>query len=116
MKYKREFGPGEILDPETNVFVPFDSKILEAFDKWDYISPQKPEKNTRPHGSKFQSPAQFVDLADLWDTGMPGIMTEEEIENFPLEDMRVELQTRNVRVPAHVSLSLGIGWSDSNGV
>jgi hypothetical protein len=93
MRYKGEYGPQELLSPGSNEWVPLD----------DEMKKQLAENPT--------SAVTFNDVKDECDdedddedpepgfcirSGMPGLMTTEDLEAFSLGDVRIGLKDLTV--------------------
>lgn len=88
MRYKATYGPSELLDPSTNVWVPLTADLkssLEADSTWsNRFSGPPPDLDIDPSnaGAGFSIDSQ-----------MPGIMSQEELDEFDLGAVKVAART-----------------------
>lgn len=109
MKYKGEYRPQHVLDPESLEWNPLDDELRSLLDKKRYVSLSRERrlKQSVP-GPTVDAGASMVEHPDinlcsdvlyptakeasdavsdgvsLFDLKIPGVMTEEEIEQYPL--------------------------------
>jgi hypothetical protein len=86
MRYKGDYGPAEILDPDTNSWLPLTEdlrKQLIADPTW----------GGRFHDSG-STEGQDPDPGFAIDSGMPGLMPPEELEAFNIGDVRIRASGR----------------------
>jgi arginine-tRNA-protein transferase len=90
MRYKRDYNPQYILDPELYTWILFDDKLLRKMDERKYVSEN--QEDTPPTAALPQtrgSPKASTDSDDedevpnpglpVWERSMPGLLTREEI-------------------------------------
>ncbi|PQE08900.1 hypothetical protein CJF31_00010816 [Rutstroemia sp. NJR-2017a BVV2] len=90
MRYKRDYNPQYILDPELYTWILFDDKLLKKMDERKYVSENQEDT---PAATALQQPqdspkasADSDDEAEVpnpslpvWERSMPGLLTREEI-------------------------------------
>ncbi len=128
MKYKGDFNPQSVLDPESYEWNPLDSSMKARLDKQKYISPSREqsgvtypvsasylpapsihrpiEGNAESAGNTDKEPngevqagedseeeaAEEAESVALFDTGMPGILSKQEIlEQVNLDMINIRL-------------------------
>lgn len=120
MRYKGEYRPQHVLDPETNEWNPLDGEIRSLLDKKRYVSlsreRRRAEAKKLANGTK--EGAMEVDTEDddyddyplptaaeggdavangmsLFDLQVPGVMTAAEVElDYPLDQQRITAKGR----------------------
>jgi arginyl-tRNA---protein transferase len=122
MRYKGNYKPQRILDPDTLEWCILDDRVKKLLDQKPYVSIKreleemdKQDKIENPDVDKSESPGEeFSTVAEaseaaadgtaLCRLGVPGIMSMEEIEaQVGLNDITVLLGPREPAVPAQVS-------------
>jgi hypothetical protein len=122
MRYKMDYAPQMILDPETLSWDPLDRTILDLLDKKPYVS-KSHEAQDNAGGETRTDDLVDGDESSLFASGLPGIPTISEMEgvnldNIPVKcwkDLDVLLETRdlggwdesNIRGPRGVKLMVG---------
>jgi arginyl-tRNA---protein transferase len=127
MRYKGEYRPQHILDPETLEWNPLDGEVRALLDTKSYVSLAR-ERRRRAEREKTEAAADAAEDVDdysdypfptatqggkavaqgasLFDLKIPGVMTAEEIEsNYPLDQQRIT--ARGQLFQAEVSILCG---------
>ncbi|KAM3066780.1 Arginyl-tRNA--protein transferase 1 [Clarireedia jacksonii] len=90
MKYKRDYSPQYVLDPELYTWILFDDNLLKKMDERKYVSQNQEDTPTttalqQPQGQHTQN-ADSDDDAEVpnpslpvWERSMPGLLTREEL-------------------------------------
>ncbi|KAJ5899315.1 arginine-tRNA-protein transferase [Penicillium taxi] len=87
MRYKANFRPQYILDPETYTWDPLDGEFREKLDTRDYVSLSKDRSSTNIEKSTPDSaidPAKEKNLS-LFTIKMPGVLTMDEVTALNLD-------------------------------
>lgn len=117
MLYKGEYGPSELLDPETYEWNSLDEGLKKLLDESKYVCPSAIRagdgNKTTTEGigitegqDKNQDEAQDEDeLVDpdpgfIFETKMPGILTDHQLEVFDIGNVNIKLG--NVQAQAKV--------------
>ncbi|KAL0940745.1 arginine-trna-protein transferase 1 [Colletotrichum truncatum] len=98
MRYKMDYTPQYILDPETLEWDPMDKRVMKLLDQKSYLSLSKEGKETSldqvqirdgvQSATKDEAAVESGDVNEddkstfLFDTGMPGVMTLEEVRTL----------------------------------
>ena len=89
MRYKSQFQPTYVLDPETNEWNLYDNAMREALDTKIYYSPGRPDAKyefvdpaTIPEGEGGKDWGEEDEYNHIWANGMPGIPAMDEIEKL----------------------------------
>ncbi|KAF2016875.1 arginine-tRNA-protein transferase 1 [Aaosphaeria arxii CBS 175.79] len=101
MRYKGEYKPSYILDPETYNWDPLDGELRELFDAKPYVSlsrerrlgaaPPSAEVDEYIHPSAKEAGEAVENGLSLFDLKMPGLMTAEEVEEYPLDQQAIQV-------------------------
>ncbi|KAI5776603.1 arginine-tRNA-protein transferase [Geopyxis carbonaria] len=108
MRYKGEYGPSELLDPENNEWNELDKELKTLLDNNPYCSPSSTNNpgtgNTRAKELAGETDGKDEDDQDeeeddgrqhspgfVLKTKMPGVMTRQEINSFPVGQVRIKL-------------------------
>jgi arginine-tRNA-protein transferase len=109
MRYKMDYAPQSILDPDTHAWVPLDSRVLDILSKPYYqsISAQAPSES--PEAEAPSSPASPPDEPasaspsdeeddygdeDLFSQEVPGIPSLDAMAEVDLDDIPLRLDSR----------------------
>lgn len=108
MRYKIDFSPQEILNPDTFEWVELTQEVIEKFDKHGYLNLQRGEGETKAvesmdgstpmetegHGDQTfkEEDADSDEEAFLFDGNMPGIPSIEEMNSVDLDHIAVRLK------------------------
>ncbi|ORX99279.1 arginine-tRNA-protein transferase [Clohesyomyces aquaticus] len=137
MRYKGDYKPSYILDPETYEWNPLDGELRELLDKQTYVSLSREHRlktessssttdgDGGKDGSAVPLPFPIPTAAEagkavqnnlsLFDLQVPGLMTSEEIEQQQLlKQMKVKIRSLNRVVPAGVLQGFQDGEYDMN--
>ncbi|THW36084.1 arginine-tRNA-protein transferase 1 [Aureobasidium pullulans] len=95
MRYKGDYKPQYVLDPETNEWNPLEGELRELMDKQKYVSLSREhidkEEDRKPYLLET-SVEVFKSKETLFKLGMPGMMSPEEVEaQVDLSRMRIHL-------------------------
>ncbi|KAJ5317080.1 hypothetical protein N7508_001588 [Penicillium antarcticum] len=81
MRYKANFRPQYILDPESNTWDPLDGELTEKLNSRSYVSMSRDRAGIpAPAAEPFEDEEQMT----LFDVHMPGVMTAPEVEAMDL--------------------------------
>ncbi|KAI1388872.1 arginine-tRNA-protein transferase [Hypoxylon trugodes] len=109
MRYKMDFSPQQVLDPETLKWVDLDQDTIAKFDSHGYLdfkgTGEYALRNPSPKGenSKMDVDGQKDDSEEdaerhkdpsLFHTGMPGIPSAEEMSLVNLDDIKIRFLDR----------------------
>ena len=95
MKYKGEYRPQHVLDPESLEWNPLEGELRSLLDKKRYVSLSR-ERRRKDSGNDSDSSSEYPyptakEASDavsngvsLFDLKVPGVMSEEEMEQYPL--------------------------------
>lgn len=114
MRYKGEYRPQYVLDPESLTWDPLDGELRALLDKKRYVSLSRerrlkqtakgtggdPAKSSQddteadsysdfPYPTAKEANDAVSDGVSLFDVKVPGVMTEEEIKQHPLGEQRI---------------------------
>lgn len=107
MRYKGEYGPSELLDPESNEWNLLDKELKKQLDNNPYCSPSS-INNPGTRNTLAKEPVVQSDKTDdqedekydnqnlpgmVFKTKMPGVMPLEEVNSFPVGQVRIKLGT-----------------------
>ena len=121
MRYKGEYSPSSLLDPQTNEWVSFEV-MKRGLDESDYFSPasagemetdEKGEKTVEKvekmedEDKKMEDEDEDEDFGELFRSHMPGLMTKEELAAFPLGNVAIKVRGRKARAEHLVGFSTG---------
>jgi len=106
MRYKGDYKPQYVLDPETNEWNPLEGELRELMDKQKYVSLSREhidkEEDRKPYLLET-SLEVFKSKETLFKLGMPGMMSPEEVEaQVDLSRMRIHL-SKGITVDTEVS-------------
>ncbi|KAJ5125558.1 hypothetical protein N7448_004877 [Penicillium atrosanguineum] len=127
MRYKGDFRPQYILDPETNEWDPLAGELTEKLNKRSYVSLSR--DRSRSTNAEDSTSSQPIDSdineeeLSLFDLHMPGVLTMDEVEALDLDHWHLlyhgTFVNMSVTPPSHLSLShLAdsiqdlVGWED----
>ncbi|OTA57252.1 arginyl-tRNA-protein transferase [Hypoxylon sp. EC38] len=107
MRYKIDFSPQQILDPETLEWIDLTQDVLKKFDDHGYLKLRETSENTvrntsteetipmevedREDGTPDDEGAESDEDESLFDSGMPGIPSIEEMSSVDLDHIAVRL-------------------------
>ncbi|KAI5206338.1 arginine-tRNA-protein transferase 1 [Aureobasidium subglaciale] len=96
MRYKGDYKPQYVLDPETDEWDPLEGEVRELMDKKKYVSLSREHKEKRGvQVIKYQlnTPVEVSESSEgLFRLGMPGMMSPEEVEEkVDLDRMRIHI-------------------------
>ncbi|KAF2639403.1 hypothetical protein P280DRAFT_491229 [Massarina eburnea CBS 473.64] len=113
MRYKGEYRPQYVLDPESFEWNPLDGELRTLLDKKRYVSLSREQRRKEAHGSSENADSEEDDYSDfpfptateggeaitkgtsLFDLKIPGVMTAAEIEqDYPLDQQRIAARGR----------------------
>ncbi|KAJ6072734.1 hypothetical protein N7467_010819 [Penicillium canescens] len=84
MRYKANFRPQYILDPETNTWDPLDGELTEKLNSRPYVSMSRDRASTPGIPAPAPEPLEDEEQMSLFDVHMPGVMTAPEVEAMDL--------------------------------
>jgi arginine-tRNA-protein transferase len=115
MKYKGEYQPQHVLDPETHEWNPLDGELRSLLDKKRYVSLSREHRRKEDAGeeddySDFPLPmaaeaskAVFEGMS-LFDLKIPGVMTAEEVDlDYPLDQQCIRVSGRKIEAEARIT-------------
>ncbi|KAM0154462.1 hypothetical protein ACHAQE_007196 [Botrytis cinerea] len=92
MRYKGDYSPQYILDPETYNWVLFDEDLRGKFDERKYVSEtQTPESNN----TQDEDPSAPYDTGSkpIFETSMPGLLSKSDIlTKSPLDHVKIRIR------------------------
>ncbi|THY73138.1 arginine-tRNA-protein transferase 1 [Aureobasidium pullulans] len=95
MRYKGDYKPQYVLDPETNEWNPLEGELRELMDKQKYVSLSREHIDKEEDKRSYlleTSVEVFKSKETLFKLGMPGMMSPEEVEaQVDLSRMRIHL-------------------------
>ncbi|THZ20201.1 arginine-tRNA-protein transferase 1 [Aureobasidium pullulans] len=95
MRYKGDYKPQYVLDPETNEWNPLEGELRELMDKQKYVSLSREHIDKEEDKKSYlleTSVEVFKSKETLFKLGMPGMMSPEEVEaQVDLSRMRIHL-------------------------
>ncbi|KAI5271791.1 arginine-tRNA-protein transferase 1 [Aureobasidium subglaciale] len=96
MRYKGDYKPQYVLDPETNEWDPLDGEVRELMDQKKYVSLSREHKQRRGDEVvtyRLDTPVEVSESSEaLFSVGMPGMMSPEEAEEqTDLDRMRIHI-------------------------
>lgn len=115
MRYKGEYRPQHVLDPETNQWDPLDGELRHLLDKKRFVSLSREHRRSAIKAAASGAPAELEeddyhdyplptaseagdavqDGMSLFDLRVPGVMTAEEVEqDYPLDQQRITAKDR----------------------
>jgi arginine-tRNA-protein transferase len=113
MRYKGDYKPQHVLDPETYEWNPLDGELSDLLDKQSYVSLAR-ERGQRTDPPEFPLPTAAAggDAVSggmsLFDLKVPGLMTAEEIEEkLDLDSIPIRVRGRMAEAQDLVSWGTG---------
>ncbi|RYP55797.1 hypothetical protein DL771_012388 [Monosporascus sp. 5C6A] len=117
MRYKVDYSPTYILDPDSYAWLSLDDDMLAKFNERGYLdlspaggadSPNSPQPESTPNVTKDEANrdpvAEDDDVDSLFTSGMPGMITGEQLGSFDLDQLRRDILMRMVlRFPTSVA-------------
>jgi hypothetical protein len=88
MRYKGDYGPSEILDPDTNEWLPLTEELRKQLI-------EDPTWAGRFHLDNDSTEEQDRDPGFAIESGMPGLMPPSELDAFNIGDVRIRASGRN---------------------
>ncbi|KAG2413432.1 hypothetical protein HFD88_002621 [Aspergillus terreus] len=89
MRYKANFKPQYILDPESYTWDPLDGELSSKLDQRSYVSLSRDRRIADGTESPDDTPEADAEINDeelsLFDVHMPGVMTLEEVKALDLD-------------------------------
>ncbi|KAL5365906.1 arginine-tRNA-protein transferase [Aspergillus floccosus] len=89
MRYKANFKPQYILDPESYTWDPLDGEMSAKLDQRSYVSLSRDRRIAEGTESPDDTPEADAEINDeelsLFDVHMPGVMTLEEVKALDLD-------------------------------
>lgn len=137
MRYKGEYKPQYVLDPETYDWNPLDGELRQLLDTKSYVALSRERRLKEAHSvpdtankdAKMDGVSQQDELAEyllptaaeggyavsngmsLFDLKVPGLMTVEEIEEqVELDDLALKVRA----APVTLKTSMLVAWSNSD--
>ncbi|KAI1833930.1 hypothetical protein DTO006G1_308 [Penicillium roqueforti] len=83
MRYKANFRPQYILDPESSDWDPLDGELMEKLNSRSYVSLSR-DRTSSPAPLVPESDADLEEVS-LFDLGMPGVLTIPQVEALDLD-------------------------------
>jgi arginine-tRNA-protein transferase len=108
MRYKGDFRPQYILDPETNEWDPLAGELTEKLNKRSYVSLSRDRSTTTEDSTASQSLDKDVNDEELslFDLHMPGVLTMDEVKALDLDHWHLLYHGTFVQM---IDL---VGWED----
>ncbi|KAJ5647002.1 arginine-tRNA-protein transferase [Penicillium lividum] len=108
MRYKGNYRPQYILDPESYTWDPLDGELTEKLDKRPYVSLSRDRSSAGTEDSKPASIDSDVNEEDLslFSLNMPGVLTLDETKALKLENWYLLYHG------TFVQMSDLVGWED----
>lgn len=110
MRYKMDYAPQMILDPEALTWDTLDRTMLDLLDKKPYVSRSRELRGSAEDEAETNDVGSGDD-SSLFGSGLPGIPTVSEMERFDLDEIPVKCW-KDLDVLLQTT-DLG-GWSESS--
>lgn len=102
MRYKGDYSPQYVLDPETYSWIPFDDKLRAKLDERKFVTEkqegpealtQNPESSTATQSPNTESPdSDDEDRTPIFERSMPGLLSRTEIlTESPLNNVKIRI-------------------------
>lgn len=89
MRYKMDYTPQMILDPEALTWDPLDKAMLNLLDQKPYVSKSREQRGETP-GESETTDDLYGDESSLFGSGLPGIATISKMESVDLDGIPVK--------------------------